>query len=130
MLRFTAIRNVIAVITMTVAALCGGGKAIASQNGIFSAVEVQNSDTHRLEGGKGQTSLAPANTEAVIVSGNVAISEKGVFDTSYATRAKVAFALQNKRALLPTSKSADQIRKLDAFVRPRTRAPPVTSQTG
>ncbi len=130
MLRFTAIRKVIAVITMTVAALCGGGKALAAQKGLLSVVEVQDGGTLHSNDSKSQTSPAPVTAEAVIVSGNVAVSEKGVFDTSYATRTKVAFALQNKRALLPASQSADQFRKLGAFVRPRTRAPPVISQTG
>ncbi len=127
--RFTAIRNVIAVITMTVAALCGGGKAMAAQNSIFSTVEVRNGDTLRQDRDKGQTPPDPASVETAIASDNVAVSEKGVFEAPYAPRAKISFSFQDQKALLFAGEVTAQFRKLGAFIRPPTRAPPQISGT-
>jgi len=50
--RFTAIRNVLAIFTMAVASLCGGGKAVAEQAGTLTVVELRGDVALRPEAHK------------------------------------------------------------------------------
>jgi len=121
--RSLSFRNAIAAITMAVASLCGGGKAIAEQKGTLSVAEVRAVATTRADTRRRQTEIVAVVSETEIAATDRADDTRATASERAALHPLVSARIGSS-GVTTRSLPTHQVSEIPNCIRPPTRAPP------